>query len=240
MTAGPPAAVRTVPPQPAGDEATRLVLVRHGEAVCNVEAIVGGPLGCTGLTVAGVRQAVALRRRLAESGELAGAAALYSSVLARARQTAEILAPAVGRGALQQVEDCGLCELHPGEADGLVWEEFLERYEAPDWDRDPDAVIAPGGESWNGFVDRAAAALEEIAERHCGASAVVVCHAGVIEAAMLRFLPVEGRRRLGLRTSHVSITEFELEGPGEGRGGRGAKAWRLLRYNDAAHLLPPA
>jgi broad specificity phosphatase PhoE len=59
---------------------------------------------------------------------------------------------------------------------------------------------------------------------------VVVCHAGVIEAAMLVFLPVGGgRRRLSLRTEYASITEFEAEaavGP-----------WRLLRYNDAAHLV---
>ena len=213
---------------------TRLVLVRHGEATCNVQAIVGGPTGCTGLTETGRRQAEALRRRLAESEELSAAEALYSSVLARARQTAQIIAPAVGGGGLRLVEDCGLCELHPGEADGLVWEQFLERFDAPDWDRDPETVIAPGGESWNGFVDRAAAALTEVAERHRGATAVVVCHAGVIESAVLRFLPVTGRRRLGLRTTHVSLTEFELEA-----GADGTPNWRLLRYNDAAHL-PPA
>jgi probable phosphoglycerate mutase len=230
--------------------ATRLVLVRHGEALCNVEAIVGGPRGCTGLTPTGIRQAEALRRRLSESGELAHATALYSSVLARARQTAEIIAPAVGAGRFRPVEDCGVCELHPGEADGLVWEQFLERYEAPDWDRDPDTVIAPGGESWSGFVDRAAAALAGIAERHPGGTAVVVCHAGVIESAMLRFLPVGGRLRLGLRTRHASLTEFELElgsqvelgsqleleSADQGPDAEHAPAWRLLRYNDAAHL----
>jgi probable phosphoglycerate mutase len=188
-----------------------------------------------------MRQAEALRRRLSESGELAGAEALYSSVLARARQTAEVIALSVGGGRLQLVEDCGLCELHPGEADGLVWEQFLDRYEAPDWDRDPDTVIAPGGESWSGFVDRAAAALSEVAERHPGATVVVVCHAGVIEAAMLRFLPVGGRLRLGLRTSHVSLTEFErqvVRSEPDG-GGEDQTRWRLLRYNDAAHLPLP-
>jgi len=245
MNPGAPPGVRTVAPasEPALESdgtptVTNIVLVRHGEAVCNVQSIVGGRLGCTGLSPTGVRQAQALRRRLSESGELAIASALYSSVLARATQTAEIIAPAVGGGRLQAVEDCGLCELHPGEADGLAWEEFLERYEAPDWDRDPDAVIAPGGESWNGFVDRAAAALTEIAERHRGATAVVVCHAGVIESAMLRFLPVEGRTRLGLRTSHASLTQFEVERLPHTGSEQDAPVWRLLRYNDAAHLPP--
>jgi probable phosphoglycerate mutase len=212
---------------------TRLVLVRHGEAICNVQGVVGGPVGCTGLTETGYRQAEALRRRLSESGELAEAEAFYSSVLRRARQTAEVVAPAVGGGQLRLVEDCGLCELHPGEADGLGWGQFQERYEEPDWDRDPSTVIAPGGESWTGFVERAAAALGSVAERHRGATAVVVCHAGVIESAMLRFLPVGGRHRLGLRTTHVSLTEFEAE-----RDADGTPAWRLVRYNDAAHLPP--
>jgi probable phosphoglycerate mutase len=227
--------VRTVP-APSSDQSqvTRLVLVRHGEAACNAQGIVGGRIGCTGLTETGLRQAQALHRRLAESDEVSDAEALYASVLARARETAEVIAPAVGGGRLRLVEDCGLCELHPGEADGLSWEQFLERYEEPDWDRDPETVLAPGGESWNGFVDRAATALTEVATRHRGAMVVVVCHAGVIESAMLRFLPVTGRRRLGLRTAHVSITEFELE-----PDVAGTPTWRLLRYNDAAHL-PPA
>ena len=76
-------------------------------------------------------------------------------------------------------------------------------------------------------MDRAAAALEQLARRHGGATIVVVCHAGVIEASMLRFLPVApARHRLKLRTAHASITQWE----------RSEDAWQLVRYNDAAHL----
>ena len=98
--------------------------------------------------------------------------------------------------------DCDLCELHPGEADGLTWDEFRDRYGEPDWDVDPDSVVAPGGESWTGFVDRvAASALTALSERHHGELVVVVCHGGVIEASMLSFLPGgPGRGRLGLPT----------------------------------------
>ena len=35
---------------PSRPDATRIVLVRHGEAVCNVNGVVGGARGCTGLT----------------------------------------------------------------------------------------------------------------------------------------------------------------------------------------------
>ena len=82
--------------------------------------------------------------------------------------------------------DCGLCELHPGEADGLTWDEFAERYGEPDWDADPEPGVAPGGESWTGFVARAAGALgAPSAAGTRGELVVMVCHAGVIEASLL-------------------------------------------------------
>lgn len=227
----PPEGIRTTS-SPSG-LATRLVLVRHGEAVCNVSGVCGGRKGCTGLTERGVEQVTLLRDRLAVTGELGGTDAIYASVLPRALQTAEILTPALiagDRSGLPVISECGLCELHPGEADGLTWAEFGERFGWLDWDEDPDHAIAPGGESWTGFVNRAADMLMAIADRHPGQLVVVACHAGVIEASLLALLPVAGGRqgaRLQLRTQHASLTSWEVD---EGR-------WRLLGYNDAAHLL---
>ena len=86
--------------------------------------------------------------------------------------------------------DCDLCELHPGEADGLTWAQFIERYPGPNWDVDPDAVIAPGGESWTGFVRRVAAVLTRTAQRHGGQLVVIFCHGGVVEASIEALLPV--------------------------------------------------
>jgi probable phosphoglycerate mutase len=117
--------VRTV--APGQKRATRVVLGRHGEATCNVEGVVGGPSGCTGLSPTGRREARSLLIRFLETGELADAEALYASVLARARETATIAAPGIGAGR-PPVADCELCELHPTEADGLRWEEFRRRY----------------------------------------------------------------------------------------------------------------
>lgn len=220
---GPPPGVRTTPPPDT--EATRVVLIRHGESACNVAGVVGGHTGCTGLSPRGRLEASALCTRLLETSELAGTDGLYASVLARARETASIIAPGVG-GQLAAT-DCDLCELHPGDADGLSWDEFRTTYGEPDWDEDPDALVAPGGESWTGFVTRASAAVERLAHAHQGGLVVVVCHGGVIEATMLRFLPVAAHRgRLRLPTDYTSLTEWEL----------GPFGWRLVRYNDAAHL----
>jgi probable phosphoglycerate mutase len=223
-----PAGVRTISPRPPA--AARLVLVRHGEAVCNVSGIVGGVVGCTGLSAVGVSEAEALRHRLLRTGEMADVTAVYASVLPRALETAAIVAPALGGQVA--VADCDLCELHPGQADGLTWGQFVERYAAPDWDRDPDAVLAPGAESWRGFVARVDGALTAVAERHPDERVVIFCHGGVIEASLESFLGVTvARGRLKLRTAHTSLTEWELAPDG----------WRLLRYNDAAHLAgPPA
>ncbi len=220
----PPDSVRMIPAPPS--VATNLVLIRHGESACSRAGVVGGHQGCTGLTDTGVLEATALRERLLETGELAAASAMYSSVLERAVQTATILSPAVGSG-LDPVPDCSLCELHPGEADGLTWTEFKERYGEPDFVSDPDIELSPGGESWTSFVERASRALREVAARHEDQTVAVVCHGGVIEASLLAFLPLErDMRRLRLRTEHTSLTEWELSDDG----------WKLLRYNDAAHL----
>ncbi len=219
--------VRVVPPTPG---ATRIVLIRHGEARCNRNGVVGGRKGCTGLTALGTRQVNALADRLFESGELREATALYSSELARAADTAEKLRPVVGAGpaALGTVRRrCELCELHPGEADGMTWDEVVQTFGIPDWDEDPAAPIAPGGESWDGFVRRASDGVRALARAHPGELVVAAVHAGVIEATMISFLgvPAPVRRRGWVRIAHASMTEWEWI-PAEDR-------WILLRFNDS-------
>ena len=62
--------------------------------MCRLTGEVAGPLGDEGLTERGRLQAARLRDRLAATGEIA-ADVLIASPLARARQTAEIIAPAL-------------------------------------------------------------------------------------------------------------------------------------------------
>ncbi len=213
--------------------ATRIVLVRHGEAECNINRVVGGVKGCTGLSVLGRRQVAALADRLFESGELRDATTLYSSVLPRAIETAERLRPVVGPGPAQLgdvVQDCDLCELHPGESDGLSWDDVLEQFGVPDWDQDPTVPIAPGGESWASFIVRASDAVRALARRHPGERVVAAVHAGVIEATMISFLGIrpEVYRRGWLHIVHASMTEWAWV-PSEDR-------WILLRFNDACDI----
>ena len=39
---------------------------------------------------------------------------------------------------------------------------MVEAFGVPDWDRDPTVPIAPGGESWSEFVERASGAVRAI------------------------------------------------------------------------------
>jgi 2,3-bisphosphoglycerate-dependent phosphoglycerate mutase len=63
----------------------RLILIRHAESEHAVNNIVGGPLGCQGLTPRGRQQARRLAERLRRTDELADCTALLTSPFPRAR-----------------------------------------------------------------------------------------------------------------------------------------------------------
>src|SRR4051812_23592330 len=151
------------------DGVTRLVLVRHGEAECNVAGRFGGPVGCSGLSDRGREQVGLLRDRLRHTGELSGATThLYASTLPRAIETAEIVNQALG---LELRTDDRLCELHPGEADNMLFTDYVKTMLAAGsgrWSEDASVPVAPGGESWSGFLGRVTDALHDLTDRHAG------------------------------------------------------------------------
>jgi probable phosphoglycerate mutase len=200
-------------------------MVRHGESRANAEGVAGGPLGDGGLTELGRRQATALADRLARSRELDAAGALYTSTLPRAIETAQIVRTSLPV-TLSPVAEPALCEIGVGEGDGLTWAEFVKRFGSPDWDADPYAVTAPGGESLMGFYGRCVGAIDGLIARHPDQLVVLVVHGGFIEQAMKVYLGVGGDVRLRPRIENCSMTEIEFANGG----------MRLLRYNDLAPL----
>jgi probable phosphoglycerate mutase len=208
-------------------QGTRIVIVRHGEAVCNAEEYIGGHNSCRGLTARGVRQVEVLAARLARTGELATATAFYTSILPRAIETGAIISSALGGASF--VSTCSLCERHSGEADGLTWAEYGERYLRRSLPGDePDRPLSPGGETWVDFVNRGADALTGLALAHPRELIVVAAHGGIIDASMIRFLKLPGHgAETRLHPEHSSLTEWQYTG----------SKWRLVRYSDAAHLL---
>lgn len=217
MTTAPPEYVRTLGNERAH---TRIVLVRHGEPAAAPAGIVAGPTGDTGLTELGRAQAAALAARLAATGELADAAALYASTLPRALETAAILAGAFDGLEVQVRHD--LREHDPGELDGRTWTEVIVRGGLPDFDSDPDAPLAAGAESLRGFHTRARGALDALSTSHRGATVVVACHGGIVAAAVALCFELPVERRVLLPTRYASMTIVEVT----------ARGWRLARYND--------
>jgi probable phosphoglycerate mutase len=196
---------------------TRIVLVRHGESKAQEGRFVGGHSGCTGLSDLGVRQVTALRDRLAGSGELAGATALYASILPRAVQTAEIIAPALGDLEIRS-ED-----------------EFERRWPWPgEWT--PEMRRDPGSESFADMRARVSARLDALIQAHPDETVVVACHGGVVLHSVFRWLelePMGSRTRAWLDPVNSSVTEWRI---GEHRDWRSRV--ELVRFNDHGHLRP--
>jgi probable phosphoglycerate mutase len=156
---------------------------------------------------------------------------MYSSVLPRAVQTAEIIAPSIGDGGLDLQSSCDLCEQHAGEADGLTWEDanakYLDNEPAP-FQGNPFRALAPGGETVAQFVSRAGTALHNLARRHPGETVVVACHGGVIRSAFVAFGAVALPFLASMRNENTGINEWEYD--------EDAGTWQLVRHNDHAHL----
>ena len=205
---------------------TRLVLIRHGESNAQAEKFLSGHETCTGLSNLGRAQASALRDRLLDTRELADVDVVWTSILPRAIETAEIIAPALGEVAPSA--ECDWCEIHAGEAEGLTWQEFEDRYPTRGTAGDPFQRRMPGAETWAEFMVRAGARLRRVVDDHPGEKVVVVCHGGVIGASFVALgdLPMKSASAFIYETINTSLTEWRWADD----------RWALVRYNDAGHL----
>lgn len=211
--------------------ATTVVMIRHGESQLSVDRRYGGRHECEGLSNQGRDQVERLRRRLAASGELDGASALYTSELLRAQQTAEPIAELLE---LEPHIECDLCEVHDGdELSGLSVDEVRDRFWAPAYEaglRVPWSALAPGTESWAECVVRVGRLLQRLALEHRDQKIVLVGHAGPIRAAFVAFGSLPLLPPMALYVENTSITEWRSEPDGS------TWPWGLHRYNDHSHL----
>jgi probable phosphoglycerate mutase len=207
---------------------TRILLVRHGESRVTVAGVIGGYRTCNGLSDGGRRQTEALRDRWLAHRPFTPDV-LIASNFARARETAEILAPALDD--LSVVEDAGFGEHDPGpEIDGMSFEDFNARFgdQREAWrEGNPFAVTFPGGETIAGFHHRVGAALQRVIDAHPDGTVVIVCHGGTVGLVLRIALKAPPLGLFEAYSQNTSITEVETV-PGS--------VWRIHRYNDAAHL----
>lgn len=187
---------------------TRLVLLRHGQTELSVQRRYSGH-GDPELTALGHQQAAAAAARL---GMLPEVAAVVSSPLRRARQTASAVAEATGAPLITRD---ALIETDFGGWEGLTFGEAAERDKElhAAWLCSED-VAPPGGESFADVGRRIAAEQAALLETYPGGTVVVVSHVTPIKT-LLR-MALEGGPgilyRLHLDLASVSIVDLYPDG----------------------------
>lgn len=175
-----------------------LVFVRHGETDANRKGVLLGRLDPV-LNDTGRAQAVAVAERLVDSG----AARVVSSPLARARETADIVA---ARLDLDVIVDDRLIEVDYGEYDGVPLGE-LSRDLVKRWRTEPD-FAPPGGESLASVGVRMAAFAAEFLDSLAAGPIVAVSHVSPIKAAVLWALDLPEIYAWRLRLDNASVTRL--------------------------------
>ncbi len=188
---------------------TRLLLLRHGQTELSVQRRYSGR-GNPPLTELGRRQADAAATYLGQRG---GVAAVVSSPLQRAYDTATAAAKALG---LDVTVDDDLIETDFGDWEGLTFGEAAQRDPGLHGEWLGDTSVAPpgGGESFDVVAQRVRRARTRIIAEHGEATVLVVSHVTPIKT-VLRLALDAGPGilyRLHLDLAALSIAEFYPDG----------------------------
>jgi probable phosphoglycerate mutase len=205
-----------------------LALIRHGESDPSALDMAETPRGSQWdppLSAKGREQAALLARRLIMMDP--GPAAVFSSPLRRARETAQAYAELSG---VEVRFDDDLMEANIGAWEAMSFEDILAtddellqrlRDQQPIWSR------APRGERGSDFRRRVVAAVGRILEAHPGGDLFVFCHGGVINACMGDVLGID--HEMFFLPENTSINTVVMDG-----------SQRSLRFlNDIVHLNEP-
>lgn len=146
----------------------QVILVRHGATDWNLQGRCQGSSD-RHLSEVGVRQAEQIAERL----RVEGIAAVYSSSLQRARQTAEHISRPHSLPVL--IEDA-VRELDHGDLEGLTFNEIKSSYGdfLVRWRSEPGEITVPGGERLADVAARAWEGLNRIALRHADTERIVI------------------------------------------------------------------
>jgi probable phosphomutase (TIGR03848 family) len=186
---------------------TTFLLIRHGSTAL-VGNTLAGRLPGLHLDAAGRKQAQELALRL-EKREIA---AIYSSPLERARETAEPLAGRLGQQiriheAFNEIDFGSWQGKHVADLEGDAhWSRFNALR---------SITHAPEGELMLEAQSRVVHALEELRQIHPEETVAVVSHADVIKSALLLYFgaPLDSHLRLDISPASVSVLELSEWGP---------------------------
>jgi probable phosphoglycerate mutase len=200
---------------------TRLYLVRHGATRLSAEDRFAGDIGVE-LSDEGRSQAERLAARV--RGDRI--AAIYSSPLSRAVETATIIANRCG---LEPTLCDGLREIGHGHWEGQTRHEVETRFAAEyaAWEEDPFTFAPEGGESGVSVLARVLPAVRGIVTRHGGLTVLAVSHKATIRillSSLLGFDTRGYRDRLDQAPACLNVLDF-----------RDPVRARLMLFNDTSH-----
>ncbi|MFI7427329.1 bifunctional RNase H/acid phosphatase [Micromonospora sp. NPDC049836] len=209
-------------PRPT-EEATRLILVRHGETERTVQKRYSGR-GDVALTDRGRAQARATAARVAALAP--SVAAVVSSPLSRCTATAEAIAALVGDPPVRADDDLIECDFG-------VWEGRTFAEVRADWAGELDAWLAstrvapPEGESFAAVAERTGRAVDRLRRAYPGETVVVVSHVSPIKLVLRDALAAGDAflHRLYLDTAGISVLDLYPDG-----------GVAVRSVNDTAHL----
>jgi probable phosphoglycerate mutase len=200
---------------------TRLFLVRHGATTATEEGRFSGTTGAE-LSADGRWQAARLGERLSQQN----IAAVYSSPLSRAVETARIIA---GHCRVEPIARDELREIGHGHWQGLTREDVERQFSAEyaSWEADPFTFAPAGGESGVAVLARALPVIREIVAAHHGQQVLVVSHKATLRlvlSSLLGFDPRGYRDRLDQSPACLNVVDF-----------RDPVRVRLMLFNDTSH-----
>ena len=202
------------------EEPTRLFVLRHGQTAWNAQLRIQGHLDMP-LNAVGRWQATRLAAAL-QGEELA---AVYSSDLSRARETAEPLAALLQ---LPVVTDEQLRERAFGHFEGQTFQDIETTWPddaARGRPRDPD--FGPGGgERLLDFYERCLRAATRLAQRHPGQAIALVAHGGVLDCLYRAALGIELQAPRSWPIANAAINRLLWTPQG----------LSMVGWHDAAHL----
>jgi probable phosphoglycerate mutase len=201
--------------------ATSLLLVRHGVTAFSVEKRFSG-VGDPPLIEEGRSQARAVAARLGARG---GIDLVVTSAMSRCRETASVIASAVG-APVEQDDD--LREVSFGVWEGLTFETVQERWprELSSWLSDP-SLSPPDGESYESLRYRVSRAQQRLVNRHRGLTVCVVTHSRPVASFVASALDAPLASLYRLHVDNASLTQLDYYDDGP----------QVLRtFNDVSHL----
>lgn len=194
----------------ASSATTTFVLIRHGATPLTERKVFSGSGGDDpSLSELGLAQAERAAVHARTAYELD---AVVTSPLARARETAEVIADGLG---LDLDVDDRLREMDFGDWEGFTFGEIGRRW--PDqlktW-MASSAIAPPGGESFDAVYARSVEARDALIEGHRGQTVGVVSHVGVIKMMMVAALQtsVDVAYRLELAPASFTTVRWSADG----------------------------